>query len=105
DRSYFPLRILEHCVRCVEREGGRERERERERDREGFNCPSYIPCGGRVRTDGPRCIGGGAISVRGWQGHVTAHGRHVKGESRRRRASLYECRVAMWSSRAEPINT
>lgn len=31
---------------------------------------------------------------------MTAHGRHVKGESRRRCASLCECRVAMWSSRA-----
>lgn len=66
---------------------------------------SYIPCGGRVRTDGPRCIGGGAVSVRGWRDHVTAHGRHVRGESRRRSASLCEYRVAMWSSRAEPINT
>lgn len=88
---------------------GKEREREegseRKRDGEGFVAASYIPCGGRVRTDGLRCIGGGAISVRGWQGHVTAHRRHVKGESRRRRASLYECRVAMWSSWAEPINT
>lgn len=86
-------------------ERGGQRKREREGEEEGFVAASYIPCGGRVRTDGPRCIGGGAISVRGWQDHVTAHGRHVKGESRRRRASLYECRVAMWSSRAEPINT
>lgn len=88
-----------------EQRGGGQRKREREGEEEGFVATSYIPCGGRVRTDGPRCIGGGAISVRGWQDHVTAHGRHVKGESRRRRASLYECRVAMWSSRAEPINT
>jgi len=93
----------------TERKGGnRGRERDGEtgrRERDGFVAASYIPRGGRVRTDGPRCTGGGAVSVRGWRDHVTARGRHVRGESRRRRASLYECRVAMWSSRAEPINT